>query len=59
MVRLMTTFHLERSRYDIRHFYEWLGYKWGDHIQEWLDLNRKYDLIKKRQNNGIDANRFT
>jgi len=38
MVRLMTTFHLERSRYDIRHFYEWLGYKWGDHIQTWLDL---------------------
>lgn len=34
----MTTFHLERSRYDIRHFYEWLGYKWGDHIGEWLEL---------------------
>jgi len=38
MVRLMTTFHLERSRHDIRHFYEWLGYKWGEHIGTWLDL---------------------
>ena len=34
----MTTFHHERSRYDIKHFYEWLGYRWGDHIGTWLDL---------------------
>ena len=38
MTRLMTTFHHERSRYDIKHFYEWLGYRWGDHIGTWLDL---------------------
>lgn len=38
MVRLMTTFHLERSRFDIRHFYEWLGYNWGEHIGTWLDM---------------------
>ena len=37
-MRLMTTFHLERSKYDIQHFYEWLGYKWGDHIGDWLNL---------------------
>jgi len=38
MKRIMTAFHMERSRYDIRHFYEWLGYKWGDHIGDWLNL---------------------
>ena len=35
---MMTALHLERSRYDVRHFYEWLGYNWGEHIGEWLDL---------------------
>lgn len=29
---------MERSKYDVRHFYEWLGYNWGNHIGEWLDL---------------------
>lgn len=38
MNRVMTALHLERSRYDVRHFYEWLGYKWGNHIGTWLDL---------------------
>ena len=35
---ILTAFHMERSKYDVRHFYEWLGYNWGDHIGEWLDL---------------------
>ena len=34
----MTNFNLQRSRYDVRHFYEWLGYTWGDHISDWFDL---------------------
>ena len=38
MTNMMTTFHLERSKYDIKHFYEWLGYHYGKHIGEWLDL---------------------
>ena len=38
MKRVMTAFHMERSRYDIKHFYEWLGYKWGEHIGDWLHL---------------------
>tara|TARA_Y100001938_G_scaffold150871_1_gene243999 strand:+ start:2973 stop:4457 length:1485 start_codon:yes stop_codon:yes gene_type:complete len=29
---------LLRSKNDIRYFYEWLGYTWGDHIGEWVDL---------------------
>tara|TARA_R100001463_G_scaffold30495_13_gene69293 strand:+ start:2125 stop:3624 length:1500 start_codon:yes stop_codon:yes gene_type:complete len=36
--RIMTALNMERSRYDIKHFYEWLGYNWGDHIGEWLKL---------------------
>jgi len=27
-----------RSKNDIRYFYEWLGYTWGNHIGEWIDL---------------------
>lgn len=27
-----------RSKNDIRYFYEWLGYTWGEHIGEWIDL---------------------
>lgn len=29
---------MERSKTDIKHFYEWLGYTWGDHIGEWMEL---------------------
>ena len=36
--RIITALNMERSRYDIKHFYEWLGYNWGDHIGEWLKL---------------------
>ena len=37
---MMPNFNLQRSRYDIKHFYEWLSdeYKWADHIQEWMDM---------------------
>ena len=34
----LSIFHYERSRKDIRHFYEWLGYSWGDHIEEWVKI---------------------
>lgn len=27
-----------RSRGDIKYFYEWLGYTWGNHIADWVDL---------------------
>lgn len=29
---------MERSRTDVSYFYRWLGYTWGDHIGEWMDL---------------------
>ena len=33
-----TNFSMERSRKDIAYFYKWLGYTWGKHIGEWMDL---------------------
>tara|TARA_R110000824_G_scaffold400095_2_gene606860 strand:+ start:347 stop:1849 length:1503 start_codon:yes stop_codon:yes gene_type:complete len=38
MSNLMSSFNMQRSRHDIRHFYEWLGYTWGKHISEWFEL---------------------
>ena len=38
MSDIRTQFNLQRSRYDVRHFYEWIGYNFGPHIGEWLDL---------------------
>ena len=38
MSRLLTAFNMQRSRTDVRHFYEWLGYTWGEHISEWIEL---------------------
>jgi hypothetical protein len=37
---MMPNFHLERSRHDIRHFYEWLSeeYRWAEHIEEWMEM---------------------
>jgi len=29
---------MERSRRSVKYFYEWLGYTWGDHIGEWMDM---------------------
>lgn len=36
----ITNFNFQRSKYDIKHFYEWLSpeYKWADHIGQWMDL---------------------
>ncbi len=31
-------FSLERARRDPQYFYRWLGYTWGDHIGEWMNL---------------------
>ena len=31
-------FSMERSRADVSYFYRWLGYTWGDHIGEWMDM---------------------
>lgn len=35
---ISSRFLMERSRHDIKTFYEWLGYTWGKHISEWIDL---------------------
>jgi len=35
---VMQGINLERSRKDVKHFYEWLNYVWGDHIGDWMDL---------------------
>ena len=40
MSDILKGFNLERSRNDFKHFYEWVGYVWGDHIQEWDKLYR-------------------
>ena len=29
---------MERSRRSVKYFYEWLGYTWGDHINQWMDM---------------------
>ena len=31
-------FSMERSRQDVSYFYRWLGYTWGKHIGEWMDM---------------------
>ena len=38
MTDILKGFHLQRSMNDFKHFYEWTGYIWGDHIGEWWDL---------------------
>ncbi len=44
-----TELSLERSRDDVGYFYRWLGYTWGEHIGEWLELygNRKGSYVHK------------
>jgi hypothetical protein len=34
----MQDFAMERSRNDVEYFYKWLGYTWGGHIGEWMDM---------------------
>jgi len=46
MTEIMRGFNIERSRYHFKHFYEWIGYIWGDHIGEWWLL---YDDRKGAQ----------
>ena len=29
---------MERSRRSVKYFYEWLGYTWGDHIGDWMQM---------------------
>jgi hypothetical protein len=29
---------MERSRSSVKYFYEWLGYTWGNHIGEWMEM---------------------
>ena len=31
-------FSMERSRTDVSYFYRWLGYTWGKHIGEWMEM---------------------
>lgn len=40
MSDILRGFNIERSRNDFKHFYEWVGYVWGDHIAEWDKLYR-------------------
>lgn len=37
---VIPNFNFQRSKHDIRHFYEWLSpeYKWGEHIEEWVNM---------------------
>ena len=29
---------LRRAKQDPKYFYTWLGYDWGDYIEEWMNL---------------------
>ena len=31
-------FNMERSKRDVEFFYKWLGYTWGEHIGEWMEM---------------------
>ena len=35
---LNNSLSLKRSKQDAKYFYEWLGYTWGKHIGEWMNL---------------------
>jgi len=36
-----SAFAMARSKGDIEYFYRWLGYTWGDHIGEWMEMYGK------------------
>lgn len=38
MANLNTDFSMARSKKDVSYFYRWLGYTWGEHIGEWMDM---------------------
>ena len=35
---ISTSFSMERAKKDVSYFYRWLGYTWGSHIGEWMDM---------------------
>ena len=41
MSNISNTLSLKRSSKDPKYFYEWLGYTWGDHIGDWMDMYGK------------------
>lgn len=49
MTDILKGFHVERSRNDFKHFYEWVGYIWGDHIGEWWEMysDRKGAMVHR------------
>ena len=38
MKKPLTNLSMERSKKDVSYFYRWLGYTWGSHIGEWMDM---------------------
>tara|TARA_Y100001938_G_scaffold113730_1_gene156231 strand:- start:1286 stop:2815 length:1530 start_codon:yes stop_codon:yes gene_type:complete len=36
----LSNFNIQRSKHDIRHFYEWLSpeYQWAEHIDQWMEM---------------------
>ena len=41
MSKFNTDFSMARSRSDVEYFYKWLGYTWGTHIGEWMEMYGK------------------
>ena len=41
MSKFNTDFAMARSRNDVEYFYKWLGYTWGTHIGEWMEMYGK------------------
>lgn len=37
-IRVIDSLSLKRASSDVKYFYEWLGYSWGKHIDEWINL---------------------
>ena len=42
---------MERSRRSVRYFYEWLGYTWGDHIDQWMNMYSDRQMQSLNQSN--------
>ena len=38
MSNLKRALAFERAKNDVKYFYKWLGYSWGNHIGEWMDM---------------------
>ena len=37
-MEIKTQFSMERAKTDVKFFYRWLGYTWGTHIGEWMEM---------------------